>query len=151
MAPPQRTLGLEYSYGQVQQFQKGAILANICESRHVMLLRNMKNIPTRQPEETYSISDLACEFDVTPRAIRFYEDMGLLTPELFELHDREAVGVVEHVHEKSLLQQDMGRRAAAFKPMPLLATQGAPCSRRRNSVPSPVARSSLWKCSQVQS
>jgi len=33
-----------------------------------------------QPRESYSISELACEFDVTPRAIRFYEDEGLLTP-----------------------------------------------------------------------
>ena len=30
---------------------------------------------------TYTISDLAQEFDLTTRAIRFYEDMGLLTPE----------------------------------------------------------------------
>ncbi|MBD7961822.1 MULTISPECIES: MerR family DNA-binding transcriptional regulator [Comamonas] len=30
---------------------------------------------------TYSISDLAQEFDLTTRAIRFYEDMGLLQPE----------------------------------------------------------------------
>jgi len=29
---------------------------------------------------TYSISDLAREFDLTPRAMRFYEDMGLLQP-----------------------------------------------------------------------
>jgi DNA-binding transcriptional MerR regulator len=29
---------------------------------------------------TYTISDLACEFDLTTRAIRFYEDMGLLQP-----------------------------------------------------------------------
>ena len=29
----------------------------------------------------YSISDLAKEFDLTTRAMRFYEDMGLLTPE----------------------------------------------------------------------
>lgn len=29
----------------------------------------------------YSISDLAREFDLTTRAIRFYEDMGLLQPE----------------------------------------------------------------------
>ncbi|MGD9941899.1 MAG: MerR family DNA-binding transcriptional regulator [Burkholderiaceae bacterium] len=29
---------------------------------------------------TYSISELAREFDVTPRAIRFYEDHGLLSP-----------------------------------------------------------------------
>ena len=30
---------------------------------------------------TYSISDLAREFDLTTRAMRFYEDMGLLLPE----------------------------------------------------------------------
>ncbi|MDW8337436.1 MAG: MerR family DNA-binding transcriptional regulator [Tepidimonas sp.] len=29
---------------------------------------------------TYTISDLAREFDLTTRAIRFYEDMGLLQP-----------------------------------------------------------------------
>jgi DNA-binding transcriptional MerR regulator len=28
----------------------------------------------------FSISDLAREFDITPRAIRFYEDQGLLAP-----------------------------------------------------------------------
>ena len=30
---------------------------------------------------TYTISDLAREFDLTTRAIRFYEDCGLLSPE----------------------------------------------------------------------
>jgi DNA-binding transcriptional MerR regulator len=30
---------------------------------------------------TYTISDLAREFDLTTRAMRFYEDMGLLRPE----------------------------------------------------------------------
>ena len=30
---------------------------------------------------TYTISQLASEFDLTTRAIRFYEDMGLLHPE----------------------------------------------------------------------
>lgn len=29
---------------------------------------------------TYTISDLAKEFDLTTRAIRFYEDMGLIQP-----------------------------------------------------------------------
>ena len=28
----------------------------------------------------FTITELAHEFDITPRAIRFYEDMGLLTP-----------------------------------------------------------------------
>ncbi|MBI5718945.1 MAG: MerR family DNA-binding transcriptional regulator [Burkholderiales bacterium] len=32
------------------------------------------------PSRTYTISELAAEFDVTARAIRFYEDVGLLTP-----------------------------------------------------------------------
>jgi DNA-binding transcriptional MerR regulator len=31
--------------------------------------------------QNYSISDLAKEFDLTTRAMRFYEDMGLLQPE----------------------------------------------------------------------
>lgn len=30
---------------------------------------------------TYTITDLAREFDLTTRAMRFYEDMGLLQPE----------------------------------------------------------------------
>src|SRR5665811_1828989 len=30
---------------------------------------------------TYNISDLAREFDLTTRAMRFYEDMGLLAPQ----------------------------------------------------------------------
>jgi len=30
---------------------------------------------------TYTLSDLAREFDLTTRAMRFYEDMGLLQPE----------------------------------------------------------------------
>ncbi len=35
--------------------------------------------PAREPRAD-SITELAQEFDITPRAIRFYEDMGLLTP-----------------------------------------------------------------------
>lgn len=35
---------------------------------------------TSRPGKTYTITELAHEFDVTPRAIRFYEDMGLLAP-----------------------------------------------------------------------
>ena len=30
--------------------------------------------------QLYTITELAQEFDVTPRAIRFYEDMGLIAP-----------------------------------------------------------------------
>ena len=38
----------------------------------------MQNLETERTE--FSISELAREFDVTPRAIRFYEDQGLLAP-----------------------------------------------------------------------
>ena len=30
--------------------------------------------------KSFTITELAAEFDITPRAIRFYEDLGLLTP-----------------------------------------------------------------------
>jgi len=33
-----------------------------------------------RPGKTYTITELAHEFDITPRAIRFYEDVGLLAP-----------------------------------------------------------------------
>ena len=43
---------------------------------------------------TYTITELATEFDITARAIRFYEDVGLLQPEragrnrVYSLRDR---------------------------------------------------------------
>ena len=57
-------------------------------------------MPSPAPDEksterdAYSISDLAREFDVTPRAIRFYETEGLLSPSrqgqrrIYTLRDR---------------------------------------------------------------
>jgi DNA-binding transcriptional MerR regulator len=36
---------------------------------------------TDKDQTTYSISELAKEFDITTRSIRFYEDQGLLTPQ----------------------------------------------------------------------
>ena len=54
--------------------------------------------PSVEPHEKeraeYSIGELAREFDVTPRAIRFYEDQGLLAPRragqrrIYTLRDR---------------------------------------------------------------
>jgi len=35
---------------------------------------------SNKSDRTYTISQLAREFGVTPRALRFYEDKGLLTP-----------------------------------------------------------------------
>ena len=36
--------------------------------------------PVEKERAEFSIGELATEFDVTPRAIRFYEDHGLLAP-----------------------------------------------------------------------
>ena len=36
--------------------------------------------PSEKEHSEYSIGDLSREFDITPRAIRFYEDQGLLSP-----------------------------------------------------------------------
>lgn len=35
---------------------------------------------SRSQVQTYTITELALEFDITARAIRFYEDVGLLAP-----------------------------------------------------------------------
>ena len=40
----------------------------------------MEKARDRALNAEFSISELAQEFDVTPRAIRFYEDQGLLAP-----------------------------------------------------------------------
>ena len=53
-----------------------------------------EELSTERERSEYSISDLAREFDVTPRAIRFYEDHGLLAPKrdgqrrIYSLRDR---------------------------------------------------------------
>lgn len=51
-------------------------------------------------EKTYSITELCREFDVTPRALRFYEQKGLLNParrgwtRLFSYRDRVRLQLV---------------------------------------------------------
>ena len=41
---------------------------------------NPRNAPAAAPAPTFSIGELAREFGLTTRAIRFYEDCGLLRP-----------------------------------------------------------------------
>jgi len=50
--------------------------------------------------QTYSITDLAREFEVTPRSLRHYEDEGLLTPNrvgqqrIYSQRDRVRVALI---------------------------------------------------------
>lgn len=51
-------------------------------------------------KQTFTISDLAKEFDVTPRSLRHYEDEGLLSPErsgqqrVYSMRDRVRVALI---------------------------------------------------------
>ncbi len=38
------------------------------------------DMPDSQDRDHFTITDLSAEFDVTPRALRFYEDEGLIAP-----------------------------------------------------------------------
>jgi DNA-binding transcriptional MerR regulator len=49
-------------------------------------------------ERTYTISELSREFQVTPRALRFYEDKGLLSPR------REGLARIYSARERGRLQ-----------------------------------------------
>jgi DNA-binding transcriptional MerR regulator len=44
-------------------------------------LKNSRPSPSEDAARLYSIGDLSSEFDISPRAIRFYEDQGLLRPQ----------------------------------------------------------------------
>jgi DNA-binding transcriptional MerR regulator len=57
---------------------------------------------TEPAHPTYSIGALAREFDVTPRAIRFYEDEGLIAPE--RSGGRRVYGKREYVRLKLILR-----------------------------------------------
>jgi DNA-binding transcriptional MerR regulator len=55
---------------------------------------------SRVPAQTWSIAELATEYDVTLRTIRFYEDRGLLTPErrgtvrVYHSRDKVRLGLI---------------------------------------------------------
>src|SRR5688572_2431435 len=49
-------------------------------SARIKTKATMEKARDRAPQVEFSIRELAQEFDVTPRAIRFYEDQGLLAP-----------------------------------------------------------------------
>ena len=60
----------------------------------------MHNEAVTLPARTWSIAQLADEYDVTLRTIRFYEDKGLLTPErrgtarIYHARDKVRLGLI---------------------------------------------------------
>ncbi len=61
-----------------------------------------------KPERTWTISELAREFKVTPRALRFYEDKGLLSPR------REGQNRVYGPRERARLQLILRGKRVGF-------------------------------------
>ena len=57
---------------------------------------------------TYAISELAREFGVTPRALRFYEDKGLLSP------DRDGMNRVYSNRDRARLKLILSGRKVGF-------------------------------------
>ncbi len=46
-----------------------------------LLARSLDDATLSSDAESFTITDLAIAFNVTPRAIRFYEDQGLISPQ----------------------------------------------------------------------
>jgi len=64
---------LRVRYGSVPAAPIVVLFARIPRPHHL-------NAVNEKERSEFSIGELAREFDVTPRAIRFYEDQGLLAP-----------------------------------------------------------------------
>lgn len=64
-------------------------------------------------ERTYTISELSREFEVTPRALRFYEDKGLLAPardglnRVYSYRDRGRLQIILHGKRVGLSLNDI--------------------------------------------
>ena len=66
------------------------------------------NTPRTADSRTYAISQLAREFGVTPRALRFYEDKGLLSP------DRDGLNRVYSNRDRARLKLILSGRKVGF-------------------------------------
>jgi DNA-binding transcriptional MerR regulator len=62
----------------------------------------------RRPERAYTIRQLCIEFKVTPRALRFYEDKGLLSPA------RDGMNRVYHNRDRARLQLILRGKRVGF-------------------------------------
>lgn len=61
-------------------------------------------MPRKDNARRYTIGDLASEFDITPRTIRFYESEQLLQPESRESHGTRYYSERERVRLKLILR-----------------------------------------------
>ena len=85
----------------------------------------------RRPERTYTIRQLCIEFKVTPRALRFYEDKGLLAPardgmnRVYSHRDRVRLTLILHGKRVGLSLAEIREMLDLYKAEDRGATQGA--------------------------
>ena len=69
----------------------------------------MKEAVTRMSQATWTISELAKEFGITPRTIRFYEDQGIVSPE------RDGRNRVYHPRDRTRLKLALRGKRMGFQ------------------------------------
>lgn len=90
--------------------------------------------PASPAEETFTIGDLAREFGTTLRALRFYEDKGLLAPRrdgmtrLYSVADRERLAVILKGKQLGFTLAEIRALVAAKTGMPDAAAEGTAAS-----------------------
>lgn len=76
--------------------------------------------PGETAERVYTISDLAKEFAITPRAIRFYESRGLISPERagnqrrYSRRDRARLILILRGRNLGFTVEDVGQYLALY-------------------------------------
>ena len=107
-------------------------------------------------EQTFTITELAREFDITPRAIRYYEDQGLISPEragqnrVYSKRDRTRLKLTLRGRRLGLSlaeirelidMYDVGRdqRSQLSKFLAVLARQRAALERQREDIEAVLA------------
>lgn len=91
---------------------------------------------------TYTIRDLSDEFDITLRALRFYEQRGLLKPDRFGLdrvyseQDRERIREILHMRKLGFTVREIKR---GHYPREMFAVQLALAKQQRAALDQVIA------------
>src|SRR3954447_26210006 len=116
---PFRKLARVFHPNQSEEIRKGA------EMTH--MLNNVARVTEFHSAKEYTIGDLAREFGVTLRTLRFYEDKGLLSPRrdgrarIYDSHNRSRLSIILKAKQlgftlseiQDLVAQELGRPEAA--------------------------------------
>jgi len=93
------------------------------------------DIPTAQ-SQTFGIAELAREFDVTPRALRFYEEEGLIAPtrdgatRIYSRRDRVRVALILRGRAMGFSLDEVGELLNLYDPTDGGARQRAVVAQR---------------------